>query len=90
VPRPEVTTIRVRNGRPVGGVKELEVDKGDVVRFQVTADVSEEVHVHGYDLFEDVRPGRPARFRFEADIDGIFEIELEGTHTHIAELRVEP
>ena len=89
-PRPEVETIRVRDGRPVGGVRELEVEKGDVVRFQVTADVPEEVHVHGYDLFEDVGPGKPARFRFDADIEGIFEIEFEGSHTHIAELRVEP
>jgi hypothetical protein len=27
---------------------------------------------------------------FKADIDGIFEIELEDAHTPIAELRVDP
>jgi hypothetical protein len=89
-PRPQVDTIRVRGGEPVGGVKELEVEMGEQVRFDVTADAPEEVHVHGYDLFEDVRPGRPARVRFKADIEGIFEIELEGSRTPIAELRVEP
>jgi hypothetical protein len=89
-PEPQVETIRVRNGEPAGGVKELEVEKGEQVRFAVTADVSDEVHVHGYELLEEVEPGRTARFRFKADIEGIFEIELEGTHTPIAELRVEP
>jgi hypothetical protein len=89
-PGPRVETIRVRRGEPVGGVRELKVDKGDEVRFAVTADESEEVHVHGYDLFEAVRPGKPASLRFDADIEGIFEVELEGSHTPIAELRVEP
>jgi hypothetical protein len=89
-PEPQVETIRVRGGRPVGGVRKLRVEKGEEVRFVVTADASEEVHVHGYDVFEDVRPGKSARVRFDADIDGIFEIELEGSHTQIAELRVEP
>ena len=89
-PEPRVERIRVRGGEPVGGMKELEVEKGERIRFAVSADVSERVHVHGYDLFEDVRPGRDARFDFRADIEGIFEIELEDSHTPIAELRVEP
>jgi hypothetical protein len=29
-------------------------------------------------------------FEFTADIEGIFEVELEETHTQIAELTVEP
>jgi hypothetical protein len=89
-PPPRVERIRVRNGEPVGGVQEIEFDRGDTVRLAVTADVEDHVHVPGYDLFRDVAPGQTARFRFEADIEGIFEIELEDTHTPIAELRVEP
>jgi FtsP/CotA-like multicopper oxidase with cupredoxin domain len=89
-PEPAVERLRVRGGQPVGGVKELEFEKGDEVRLAVTADAPEHVHVHGYDLFEDVGPGQTARFRFEADIEGIFEIELEDSHEQIAELRVEP
>jgi FtsP/CotA-like multicopper oxidase with cupredoxin domain len=88
---PEPVRIRVEDGEPVGGVEEIEVDKGDRVSLVVTTrDTSEEVHVHGVDLKRDLAPGRPARFRFEADRDGVFEIELEGTHTQIAELRVQP
>ena len=89
-PKPEVTTIVVKGGEPVGGVQELEYTRGDEVRFDVEADVAEEVHVHGYDVIGEVAPGKVARFDFPADIEGGFEIELEGSHTQIAELTVEP
>jgi hypothetical protein len=48
------------------------------------------VHVHGYDLFRDVAPGRPARFSFPARVDGVFEIELEDRAEQIISLRVRP
>jgi hypothetical protein len=60
------------------------------VRFTVTSDVAEEVHVHGYDILKEVAPGAPARFRFEATFEGIFEVELERSGEPILELRVEP
>ncbi|HZA90601.1 MAG TPA: hypothetical protein VE401_10235 [Solirubrobacterales bacterium] len=89
-PKPQVTTIVVKGGEPVGGVQELSYTRGDEVRFDVEADVAEEVHVHGYDVIEEVAPGKVASFDFPADIEGGFEIELEGSHTQIAELTVEP
>ncbi|MGI9556757.1 MAG: hypothetical protein ACR2N5_02325 [Solirubrobacterales bacterium] len=82
--------IVVRDGAPVDGVAELEYSKGDDVRFRVRSDVAEEVHVHGYDIFMEVEAGGSVDFDFPADIDGIFEVELEGSHTQIAELRVNP
>jgi hypothetical protein len=89
-PKPEVTTIVVKGGEPVGGVQELEYTRGDEIRFDVEADIAEEVHVHGYNVIEEVAPGEVARFDFPADIEGGFEVELEGSHTQIAELTVEP
>jgi FtsP/CotA-like multicopper oxidase with cupredoxin domain len=83
-------TIRVRNGEPVGGVREIEVTRGDRVRFTVESDVAEEVHVHGYDLSKDVAAGGSVTFDFPADLDGVFEVELEGTATQIIELTVQP
>jgi hypothetical protein len=87
---PAVEHIRVRNGAAVGGIRKIGVEKGDVLRLRVTSDAEHEVHVHGYDIFRTAAPGRPARFRFEADIEGVFEIELEGTHEQIARLAVRP
>ena len=87
---PEATRIRVEAGQPAGGVEEITVKTGDTVRLTVTSDAPQEIHLHGYDIIENAGPDSPARFRFEADIEGVFEVEVEGAHTQIAELRVEP
>lgn len=86
---PEVETIRVRGGRPVGGVRTIEVERGETARFRVSTETPQEVHLHGYDIVERTTASRAAEFRFEADESGVFEIELEGSHTQIAELKVE-
>jgi hypothetical protein len=87
---PEEETIRVVDGQPQGGVKTLTFEQGDRVRFKVESDVADHIHVHGYDLMEDVSPDRDARFRFEATIEGRFEVELEDRGAQIAELEVSP
>ena len=89
-PKPEVTTIVVKGGESVGGVQELTYTAGDEIRFDVQSDIAEEVHVHGYDIIKEVEPGKPVSFDFPADIEGGFEVELEGAHVQIAELTVEP
>jgi hypothetical protein len=87
---PEIDTVRVSGGRPVGGVQTIEVGQGETARFRVRTETPQEVHVHGYDLTESSTARKPAEFRFKADETGIFEIEIHGTHTQIAELKVEP
>lgn len=89
-PKPAVPTIVVRNGEPVGGVKELDYDAGDQIRFTVRSDVADEVHVHGYDLAKGVPAGGSVSFSFPADIEGIFEVELEERVAQIAEITVNP
>jgi hypothetical protein len=86
----KVPTIVIRNGEPVGGIKELEYSAGDEIRFEVSSDVADEVHVHGYDLMQDVPAGGTVSFDFPAEIEGIFEAELEGRKEQIAEIRVNP
>jgi hypothetical protein len=85
-----VPTVTIRNGEPVGGVAELEYRAGEEVRFEVTSDVADEVHVHGYDLLKEVPAGGTVSFDFPADIEGIFEVELEGRRLLIAEVTVNP
>ena len=87
---PAPPKIVVKDGRPVGGVKDIEVDKGERVEFSVQSDVADEIHVHGYDLMRDVDAGGTAKFDFEANIDGAFEVELEGAQQEIASLEVQP
>ncbi len=87
---PEVPTINVVGGEPEGGVADLTFDKGDQIRFVVESDTADEVHVHGYDVEEEVPAGGSAEFDFPADIDGIYEVELHGSEIQIAELTVNP
>ena len=82
--------IVIENGEPVGGVQELEYSAGDRIRFEVDSDVADEIHVHGYDLMKDVSAGGSVSFSFPAEIEGIFEVELEELGEQIAELRVNP
>jgi hypothetical protein len=87
---PAVAVVRVRGGEPVGGVQQLEVRRGDRIRFRVVADADDEVHLHGYDVEKAVGPGRRATFDVEATIEGRFEVELHGTGTQIARVDVTP
>lgn len=89
-PPPKVDRIRVENGEPVGGVKDIQAQKGDRVRIAVTSDVAEELHLHGYDISRDVAAGSTSRLNFKADLEGVFELELERSGVPIAELTVNP
>ena len=85
-----VTTIVVKDGKPVGGIAQLTYDKGEQVRFKLDSDVSDEVHMHGYDIMKDVEAGGSVSFDFPATIEGVFEAELEGRKEQILELTVNP
>ena len=85
-----ITHIVVKNAQPVGGAKGITVKKGDPVKFDVTSDVADEIHVHGYDFKKDVAKGGTVAFDFPAKIDGRFDIELEHRSRQIASLTVEP
>ena len=83
-------TITIKDGQPVGGIADLSFDQGEDVRFVVDSDTADEVHVHGYDIGEDVEAGGTVKFDFPADLEGVFEVELHGSETQIAELTVNP
>jgi hypothetical protein len=82
--------IDIRGGKPAGGIKKLNYTKGDQVRFRVNSDISDEIHVHGYDFHKNVTAGGSVSFSFPAKIEGVFVVELEAKGEQIAELRVRP
>ena len=87
--KPAEVQIEVKGGDVVGGVQEITVKQGEHIRFSVTSDTADEVHVHGYDVKKDLEPGKPVPFDIPAKITGIFEVELEDAGVQIASLRVE-
>jgi hypothetical protein len=89
-PGPTAIRIVVRGGRVVGGLRRARLERGERAVLVVRADVSDHVHLHGYDIMRDVSPGRPARLPFRATIPGRFEVELEDRKLQIAQLEVRP
>ena len=94
-PPPQATAqpplaIRISDNEPVGGVQQLTVRKGERMRFTVSSDAPEEVHVHDYDITEPVSPAAPARFDFASTIEGVFDVELQRSAVQILTLRVDP
>jgi hypothetical protein len=85
-----VPTIVIENGEPVGGIKQLEYSAGEQIHFKVKSDIAEEVHFHGYEVMKDVKAGGTVTFDMPAEIEGIFEVELEGKKEQIAEITVNP
>ena len=88
---PERTVIEVtyRDGA-VQGATSFTVTQGARVRILVHADVSDEVHFHGYDLMADVTPDEPARIDFVANAAGVYEVELEDRGEPLFELEIVP
>lgn len=85
---PAAPVVLVRGGKPSGGIKKLSFKGGNEIRFTVSSDVADEIHVHGYDLKKDVKAGGKVSFAFKGDIEGVFEVELENAGVQIASLKV--
>jgi heme/copper-type cytochrome/quinol oxidase subunit 2 len=86
----EIPRIKVEDGVKTEGLDTLSVRVGETVRFEVEADVADEIHVHGFDLHFDTIPGEEVLVEFVADATGIFEVELEAAELHILDLEVTP
>lgn len=85
------TVVVDKEGHPVGGIQELVYKKGDRIHFKVEVPFEEEVHLHGYDVAKEVpKGGGTVTYDLPAEIEGVFEAELEGHKEQIVELKVEP
>jgi hypothetical protein len=87
--KPVTVSIVVQNGAPKGGIVRASVNKDDHVVLVVKSDVTDEIHLHGYDKKTDVTAGGTARLPFVADIPGRFEVELESRGVQIGDLTVQ-
>ncbi|HEY3427618.1 MAG TPA: hypothetical protein VGK83_03010 [Acidimicrobiia bacterium] len=85
-----IPLVRVEGGVKVEGPDTISVQQGLTVLFEVEADVADEIHVHGYDLFFMTAPGEVVVVEFVADATGIFEVELEESHLPLVNIEVTP
>ena len=91
-PAPAVPTIRIQGDALAGEVEQIDVSAGETVRFRVVADQPWDLHVHGYEVEDEIQPGKPAVISFPAEIEGSFEAEVHGAAAEfpIAEINVSP
>lgn len=88
---PDIPVIVIRGGEPAGGVAELEFRRGDRVRFAIRSDADDELHVHGYDIYQGIEAGGRTLVDFRAELDGVFEAELhDAGHVEIARITIRP
>jgi hypothetical protein len=80
-----------------GGARDVTVNKGDHVTLEATANFDFALHLHGYEIEKEGKPGQTVRISFPANIDGEFEIEVhhlvngeEASAVQVGTLKVNP
>jgi SHS2 domain-containing protein len=81
-------TVSVSDGKVQPKPHRVDVPLGSQVRLQVTSDVDDELHVHGYDIEETLEAGRTTMVDFTADQQGVFEVETHETELELLQLEV--
>ena len=84
----EVVAVAINEG--IMSPPEVTVYEGNHVNLQIISDRPIELHLHGYDLTQEVEPGEMADLSFEATDTGRFEIEDHDTDAEIGVLLVQP
>jgi FtsP/CotA-like multicopper oxidase with cupredoxin domain len=88
--KPKPPEVSIRNGKPAGGVKTIEFTSGETARIDIKSNTPGEVHLHGYDIEQEVKPGETTVLRFKANIEGIFALEDHASDAELAKVRVNP
>jgi heme/copper-type cytochrome/quinol oxidase subunit 2 len=87
---PNVYDIVVQGGRRISEPAVLKVHQGEDVKFRITSDVADELHLHGYNLHVPLSPGRGAVLQFTAKLTGRFTYELHKSGKELGALEVYP
>ena len=80
--------LTVAGGKVTGDTGRVKVPLGSRVRITVTSDVADEVHVHLYDLKQEISANSPGSIEFVADKPGVVEVELEHAKLPLTRLAI--
>jgi hypothetical protein len=85
----EVTyALRIANGRVPDDMRLIRVKQNDVVKLEWSTDKPITVHLHGYDIEREIKPGAVTEMTFTARATGRFPVEPHigrtpsGGHAH--------
>jgi heme/copper-type cytochrome/quinol oxidase subunit 2 len=85
---PVTVSVAVRDGKVVPEPRRVRVPLGRTVELQVTSDVDDELHVHGFDVEEPLDAGRTTTLTLHADEPGLFEVETHESGLQLVQLEV--
>lgn len=71
--------LNVAHGAVPAKMRHVRVKQGDHVRLLWTSDERIILHLHGYDIEKEVRPGKVTEFAFEAYATGRFPVAIHRT-----------
>lgn len=80
--------LRIERGRVAENMRVIRVKQGDKVKLRFTADQLVILHLHGYDIEKEIKPGAVGEIAFDAYATGRFSISThipkQGSsgHTH--------
>ena len=80
--------LTVAGGKVTGDTGRVKVPLNSRVRITVTSDVADEIHVHLYDLSQEVSANAPGSIEFVADKPGVVEVELERAKLPLTRLAI--
>jgi len=80
--------LTVAKGKVTGHTGRVKVPLGSRVRITVTSDVADEIHVHLYDLKQELSANQPGSIEFTADKPGVIEVELEKAKLPLTRLAI--
>ncbi len=60
----------VKGNQVEGGLRDITVNKGDEVKLEATAPFDFQLHIHGYEIEKEGKPGQTVSVSFPATIDG--------------------
>jgi hypothetical protein len=85
----EVTyLLNIANGKVPDNMRLIRVKQNDVVKLEWRTDKSMSIHLHGYDIEKEIKPGELAQMSFTARATGRFTVEPHvgktpsGGHAH--------
>lgn len=78
---PVETTVNIEK-RKVVGERVIRVKQGDEVTIRFNTDEIVELHLHGYDIEQEAKPGSVATMRFNARATGRFPVTSHGFGGH--------
>ncbi len=85
---PVTVAVSVRDGKVSPKPRRVEVPLGSTVELQITSDVDDEVHVHGFDVEKALDAGVTTTVKLQATEAGLFEVETHETELELLQLEV--